>query len=52
VPKNEHELASYPSLYSKFVEDKIISEQDVHQSSRAYQQQQQQQIRVSERDIK
>ena len=35
MPKNEQELNQMPAIYSKFVEDKIISERDANDASPA-----------------
>ena len=52
VPKTEQELVQMPAIYSKFVEDKIISEQEASETSPNSNRSMPENGRVTERDIK
>ena len=54
VPKNEQALVQMPAIYSKFVEDKIISEQEANDVSQTAPSNASQQNanKVTEKDIK
>ena len=54
APQSEQELAQMPAIYTKFIEDKVLSEQEANESTREskHRQGSSSERKMTERDIK